>query len=154
MLLNRPLRPVNSSRGRVQVLFNCGWVLEEVEVEVEELSTERRLALLTREEQTPPTTDSPRKGKAVYEGLGLRRAATPAASTGSGSRAGEKGVTLMLRNHVLDGSHSLACLAISDRPKEIGLVLPSYLLYLHPLVNYPSEYPLRLQRQTSIRLCT
>jgi len=90
MLLMRPLRPVNSSRGRVQVLFNCGWVLEEVEVEVEveELSTERRLALLTREEQTPPTTDSPRKGKAVYEGLGLRRAATPAASTGSGSRAG------------------------------------------------------------------
>jgi len=49
MLFMRPLRLVNSSRGRVYVFFNCGWVLEEVEVE--ELSMERRLALLTREEQ-------------------------------------------------------------------------------------------------------
>jgi len=49
-------------------------------------------------ERTPPIMDSPRKGKAVYEGLGIGWAATPAASTGPSSRAGRE------RIRALDGT--------------------------------------------------
>jgi len=68
-------------------------------------------------EQTPSTMDSPRKGKAVYEGLGLGRAATPAASTGSGSRAGgEEGDVDV--GEPRPRRKSLSRL-LGDRPKEI-----------------------------------
>ena len=68
-------------------------------------------------EQTPSTMDSPRKGKAVYKSSGLGRAATPAASTSFGSRAGGEESDVDV-GEPRPRRKSLSRL-LGDRPKEI-----------------------------------